>query len=124
MRSIARWTTLVCVTLGFIVLSGCDKATEPTPVITGSWSGSGGGISINLSLSQSGTSVTGNGSMSSSGGAIALTTTGTFTNPNFSLTLRAQGYEDVNFSGTVSGNSMTGVMNGSGFNQVGMTLSR
>lgn len=123
MRRIARWTALACLTLCLTII-GCDKATEPTPVITGSWSGSGGGISMNLSLSQSAGSVTGNGSMSSSGGAIALTTTGTFTNPNFSLTLKSPGYEDVNFSGTVSGNSMTGVMNGSGFNQVGMTLTR
>jgi hypothetical protein len=81
-------------------------------------------MSMNLSLSQTGQSVTGNGSMSSSGGAVAVSVSGHFANPSFSLTLSAPGYEDSNFSGTLSGNSITGILNGSGFNQVGMTLTR
>jgi hypothetical protein len=104
--------------------AACDKATSPTPVMAGNWSGSGGGISMNLSLSQSGQAVTGNGSMSGGSGAIAVTVSGNFNNPNFSLTIAASGYEDLNFAGTLSGNSATGVMNGSGFNQVGMTMTR
>jgi hypothetical protein len=105
-------------------VAGCDKATEPTPVITGTWSGSGGGISAMMTLTQSGSAVTGNGSMSGSGGAAALTISGSFTNPNFSLTVSSPGFENFNFSGTLSGNSMTGVLNGSGFNQAGMTMTR
>jgi hypothetical protein len=123
MRSILRHA-LPALALGFLLVAGCDKSTAPEPVISGSWSGSGGGMSVNLSLTQTGTSVAGNGSLSGSGGAVSLTATGTFTNPNFSLTLKSPGYEDVNFSGTLNGNSMTGIMNGSGFNQVGMTLTR
>jgi hypothetical protein len=114
--------SLLALSLSFAI--GCGDATEPTPTITGSWSGSGGGISVTLSLTQSGQSVTGNGSLSGAGGAAALVATGNFTNPSFSLTLSAQGYEDSNFAGTMSGNSLTGVINGSGFNQVGMTLTR
>jgi hypothetical protein len=103
---------------------GCDKSTEPVPVISGSWSGSASGVSVTLSLTQSGESVSGNGSMSGPSGAAALGVTGTFSNPNFSLTVSSPGYEDFNFAGTLSGNSMTGVINGSGFNEVGMTMTR
>ena len=102
----------------------CDKTTEPAPTVTGAWSGSGGGITMSLSLTQAGQAVTGTGSMSSSGGAVAVSANGNFSNPSLSVTLSAAGYEDSNFAGTLSGNTMTGILNGSGFNQVGMTLTR
>jgi hypothetical protein len=99
---------------------GCDKATEPVPVISGSWSGSGGGVNVALSLTQSSQSVSGNGSMSGPSGAAALSVTGSFTNPNFSLTVSSPGDVNFNSAGTLSENSMTGVVSGSGFNHVGM----
>jgi hypothetical protein len=110
--------------LSLVLLVSCDKSTKPKPSIAGTWSGSGGGISMTVALTQTATVVSGNGSMSGSGGALALTAQGTFSEPNFSLTMSATGYQPYNFAGTLNGNSMTGVMNGSGFNQVGMTLTR
>jgi hypothetical protein len=119
-----RKLLLVCLALTLAGSAACDKATAPTPVIAGSWSGSGSGISVNMALTQAGQSVSGNGSMSGETGALAVTVSGSFNNPNFSLTIRAEGYQEMNFAGTLSGNSATGVLNGSGFNQVGMTMTR
>lgn len=115
---------VVVFSMAVLTAGGCRDSTAPEPTIAGAWSGSGGGISMSMSLTESAHAVTGNGSMSGPDGALAMTVTGTFTNPNFSLTVTAQGYENMNFAGTLSGNSATGVMNGSGFNQVGMTLTR
>jgi hypothetical protein len=115
---------LLMLTMAVVTVSSCGDPAAPEPTMAGTWTGSGGGISVNLSLTQAEHSVSGNGSMSGGSGALALTATGSFTNPNFSLTISAPGYEDMNFAGTLAGNSATGVINGSGFNQVGMTLTR
>lgn len=114
----------LALSLAVFAIAACGDPASPEPTMAGSWSGSGGGITMSLTLSQNGTAVSGNGSMSGSGGAAALTVTGSFASPNFSLTVSAQGYENFNYAGTLSGNSATGVLNGSGFNQAGMTLTR
>jgi hypothetical protein len=41
--------------------------------------------------------------MSGGTGAIAVTVSGNFNNPNFSFTVAASGYEDLNFAGSLSG---------------------
>jgi hypothetical protein len=73
--------------------------------------------SFNLTLAQTGTSVTGNGTIITSLESVALSTTGTFVAPNLSLTISAQGYQEMNYSGRlVTDIQIDGTLNGSGFN--------
>ena len=47
---------------------------------------------------------------------------GTYADPNVSLTLVAQGYQPLSFTGTRAGGQIAGTLNGSGFNSVPITL--
>jgi hypothetical protein len=78
---------------------------------------------VTLTLQQAGTQVTGNGSLVGSNGSAALTVTGSFSAPNMSLTITSPGFESITYAGTVTGNTMTGTMNGSGFVNVAMTMT-
>lgn len=113
-----------------LLAAGCggDSGTEPKQTITGTWNGtitgSAGSGTMSLTLTQSGTQVTGAGSLSAPLGSAAITASGTFSAPTLSLNLSATGFQSINFTGTVNGNSMTGTMNGSGFQNYGVTLTR
>jgi len=84
-------------------------------------------MSFSVTLAQSGSTVTGSGQASGPGGAVALTVSnGTFAPPAVSLTLNAQGYQPMNFSGTQSQaqNQIIGSLNGSGFQNDVLVLTR
>jgi hypothetical protein len=78
---------------------------------------------MNASLVQSGTDVSGDVTMS---GALALTLTaqGTFTEPTLTMTMSEPQFEPATYTGTLSGNTMTGFINGSGFSNFPMNLTR
>lgn len=126
-----RWKcakpALVWITLALLAC-GSDT-TAPTRIeVAGSWNGSfnSAGVSgtIAMTLQETGGSVTGDGNLSGGGFATALTVTGTYAPPNAALALHAPGFSDISLSGAVSDRTLTGVMNGSGFVGVSITMAR
>ena len=105
-------------------IAGCGGSTSPKSNVNGSWSGSSGGISMSLTLSQSGTSVTGSGQISGGGNTIPLTASGTYVEPDLSLTLSSAGFQPTVYAGSLSHGTITGTLNGSGFTNQSMTLTR
>ncbi len=108
---------------------GCRSGTEPTPTVTGQWTGSfiagGNGLSLTLTLQDAGGAVTGSGHLDAAGVSIAWTATGTHVHPNVSLTLTSAGYESVNLSGHCdNASTISATLNGSGFVGNSITLRR
>ena len=73
--------------------------------------------------------VTGNGFITSSiSGSVtstaAVTVAGTFVAPHLSANLSSQGFNTMNLSGSITGNSFNALLNGSGFNSETMVLTR
>lgn len=121
------------VTLLFVPLTAfslaCSDAAGPEDFdLSGRWSGSisgGGSISLTLAESESG-NLSGSGSVSGPGGSIAVTVaSGTHSGSSVSLSMTASGFEDLNFSGTIQDRTtIQGTLNGSGFDNVSVTLTR
>lgn len=114
-------------------LAACsdDGPTGPLPnEIAGSWSGTsqtttGNTFSVNLTLAEASDQITGNGVLSVPGsGGIAVAATGTFSDPNFTITLSSQGYQDMAFVGAVDGDAISGTLTGSGFSGQAVSLTR
>src|SRR3990167_1645225 len=116
--------------LAFVLLVACGDDSEPEvveakPSMTGTWKGSAGGVTFNYTLSQKGTDITGSGQGSDCDVSIAETVKGTNVYPNVSLTMSAAGYTDSNFSGRFADtNTLPGKLNGSGFVDSPLTLTR
>ena len=113
-------------TAAALVLAACggggDSTGPSTRSLAGGWQGSTGGVTIALTLTSTNGTVSGDGSMTSVAAAIAVVVTGTYADPAVSLTLVAQGYQPLSFTGTRAGGQITGTLNGSGFNSVPITL--
>jgi hypothetical protein len=122
--------SILALLIALLTACGSDGPAAPAapePInVSGQWSGPmGGGVTLLLTLSQAGSSVSGSGNMSGPGGAIAMSASGTYVEPNLSLTLSAQGYEDMNFTGkTVTRTSISGTLNGSGFVNQPITFTK
>lgn len=118
---------------GALVLAGCgsDKMTGPPPVeVAGRYAGSvqnndGQSIAIlTLTLAETNGAVTGSGSFNNAGVGQSILVAGTYTEPNVSLVISSPGYEDINLSGRVTVQSITGTLNGSGFVGSAVVLNR
>jgi len=112
-----------------LALAACgDNGTEPElPTVSGSWSGASQGMTLNLTLSEGvGGAVAGSGNISGGGLSTALIVRqGTHAHPDVSLVLGAQGYQDLNFTGRMSGETqIVGTLNGSGFDNYNFNLAR
>jgi hypothetical protein len=116
-----------------VVIMGCgddDNPTTPTnPTLDGTWQGTirGGIAVVSSDLSQSENSVTGTVTVTSVLGEVfgPGTVNGTNTYPNVSLTLSIPGYQVMTFTGSFSDdNTVSGVLNGSGFVDEPLTLVR
>jgi hypothetical protein len=96
--------------------------------VDGQWNGpintNVGSGSLALTLNDAGGNVSGTGTLSVSGDALALTVTGNYAPPNVSLQMMSPGFEPMNLSGTVSEDEIDGVLNGSGFVNIAVTLTR
>ena len=95
--------------------------------VEGTWNGSfnsGTSAALQMTLQEnaSGT-VSGNGNLSATS-AIAFTVAGTYVDPNVSLTLSAPGFADLSLSAIVGQTEMRGTLNGSGFVNTAIVLSR
>ena len=108
---------------------GGDGGNEPSvPDAQGQWNGtintSGGSGSLALTLNEAGGNITGSGTLTVPGNAIALTVTGNHAHPNISLQMSSPGFEPMNLGGTLSDTQIQGVLNGSGFVNIAVTLTR
>jgi hypothetical protein len=106
-----------------------DSSTEPDVLtVTGQWSGPILENSIiTLTLSEvAGGSVGGSGTFWTPGvGAIPLTvSSGTHAYPSLTLIVAADGFEDMNLTGTVNAGSIDARLNGSGFWNARLVLAR
>lgn len=117
----------VLLTLVFATLTACDSGpTEPPiPSLTGRWTGTSGEMAVDITLTETDGSLTGSGNLTWDSGSLAVTTTGTHAHPNVSMTIRATGYQDIDYTGSMSGDAaISGRLNGSGFTNAGLTLNR
>ena len=130
-------TRAALVLLMALVSVGCDSGGDdddpPPPVevqlLQGSYDGTanvgGLAVTLELTLAENMNTVSGSGTLRGSE-VLSLSVSGTRVNNNFNLTLSNNNFEDLNFAGTVngSGSVITGDLNGSGFNNVSITLNR
>jgi hypothetical protein len=102
-------------------------AVNPTlPTLSGTWAGSASGSNFSLTMThntQSGT-ITGTGTVIDANKSLEVTVSGSYTKPNVSLAISTAGFETANFTGTHATNSITGTINGSGFSNAPITLSK
>jgi len=125
MLKVAR--SVVALLLLSVFVAACNDDQGPKiPSMSGTWSGYIGGITFSLTLTEDkDRRVEGSGSVSASSTAIAFTVTGNHVHPNVTLTIKATGYYDLNFSGKYSGdNTIVGTLNGSGFVNEPLTFNR
>jgi hypothetical protein len=120
---------LVGLTLLIAACGGDSGPTEPdVPEVEGQWNGpittNLGSGSLALTLNEASGTVTGTGTLSVTGDALALTVTGNYAPPNVSLQMTSAGFEPMNLSGTVSEDEIDGTLNGSGFVNIAVTLTR
>jgi hypothetical protein len=123
-----RTAQLFAVIAALLIYSACGgDSSGPKTTVAGSWSGTGttstSSFTLSLILAENSGAVTGTGTLSG-GSSIALTVTGTYSAPSVGLTFSSPGFENLNFSGTVSGKTMTGTLNGSGFAGNAITLTK
>jgi hypothetical protein len=121
---------LVISVFAVLFVLGCDDSSGPARNdITGSWSGTGvvagQTFTLTLLLSENNNVVSGNGSLSLPGaGGFALAAAGTYVDPDFTITLSSQGFQDIAFSGEVNGDDIAGTFTGSGFLGEEVNLTR
>lgn len=123
---------LTMVLMGALLLApgACGKdSTGPVNTAAGRWTGTGhsGDVTFTLTLTLTQTPegrVSGSGTIAAAGDAVALNASGVFNDPTLSLTLTASGFEDMNLTATVAGSAATGTLNGSGFTNSSVTLTK
>jgi hypothetical protein len=104
-------------------MAACGSSTSPAPALNGSWTGTAQDVALSVTLTQSGTQVTGTGQLVS-GETFPVTVTGTFAAPGFALTLTPDQFVPVTYTGSISHDTLTGHLNGSGFDNQSLTLTR
>ncbi len=106
-----------------------DNPVEADPSLTGRWFGQttiqGTPLSVDLQMQENAGTVNAVGNMVFVD-PIAVTASGVYNFPSLSLTVRSSGFDDLSFSGELGadGNSITGSMRGSGFDNFSVTLRR
>src|SRR5437762_1347999 len=117
------------------VACSSSESTGPNGRPTGNWVGSVAigttfSVTINVVLIEDAAGkVTGNGYLTSAlsgtvNNTAAVTATGSFVAPHLSLNLSSAGFNTMNVSGPIAGNTLTTVLNGSGFNSETMVFTR
>lgn len=114
---------LIVIIIGVFFAGGCKDEDNPiipdtTKTVNGSWAGTiSTGGTITLNLAQNGNAVTGTGFISAGSFNQACTVpSGTCTDPNVSLLIAIQGFQDISYTGKfTAGNVHSGNLNGSGF---------
>jgi hypothetical protein len=122
---------VLLVLIATTALAGCGgDSTGPMAVATGHWFGTMQstdviGTTLSLQIVESGGMVTGTASLGGANVPKQLTVTGTYSPPNLSLIMSLGALTpSANLTGTIAGNSMTAVVNGSGFINDPITMAR
>ena len=129
-----RFLSLLAVVGLLAALPACDSGgDEPPPAepvrISGRYDGTtnvdGTAVTLQSTLSETSNNVSGSGTLRITN-SVAVTATGSHVPPDFNITFRATGLEDLNFAGTSNADAsvLRGRLNGSGFDDVEMTLIR
>lgn len=95
-----------------------NPVVPPKRTVTGSWTGTiSVGGTMTLNLAQSGSTVTGTGFITAGSFNQACTVpSGTCNDPDISLIIAIQGYQDVSYTGKFTADNIhKGNLNGSGF---------
>lgn len=125
--TIARFGVLSLVVL---LLGACGDSVEPDPdpTLSGSWSGtattSGGSLTVNATLNDASGTVSGSGNIVGEGLNCAHSASGTRSGSNFSVSFTCQDFDPVSYTGTVTATTMSGALNGSGFDNFAFTMQK
>ena len=117
--------------LSLLLLSACGSdMVGPNAIATGRWSGTMqstdvAGTTLVLQIVESGGTVTGTANIGGTNVPVQLTVTGTYAAPSLSVIMTQGGlHPPANLTGQISGNTMSAVVNGSGFINDPVTLTR
>lgn len=140
MRKYMTWMLAFLTLFAGVTVTACGGSGDgsgsniiaPSSNVSGTWTGSYSyaiGSSyyttpVSASLNDLNGNISGSGFFGSGSTATAETFTGTYTPPNITIVIHDPGTQDAVFTGTVRGNIMTGVLNGSGFNNDAITFTR
>lgn len=121
----------VLASIALIAATGCGGMLEPEGAdLSGQWSGSSQGVTLELTLDEdSDDNLSGSGSLQAEQTISVTVSSGDHSGASFSTTLTSSGFEDVTYSGTVDITEeeeveLDGTLNGSGFNNFSITLTR
>jgi hypothetical protein len=93
--------------------------------VAGTWVGAtAAGQILSISLVENSGVVSGSGSLTGAGGPFAQTISGVFVAPTLTLTLSSGLHPPFNLQATLAGSTMTGALNGSGFANDAITLTK
>lgn len=127
-QSIKTLALMIVISASLVACS--DNPVEPdVPSLTGRWAGQtsiqGVPLSLDVQLQDNDGSVSGAGTMVLVE-PLAITTTGVYNFPSLTLTVRSNDFDDMSFTGELGadGNSISGGMRGSGFDNFAFTLRR
>jgi hypothetical protein len=123
---------LAIVALIGLMACGNDSSAGVGPKATasGTWSGTMHGsdvegITLTMTIVESNGTVTGSANLGGTNVPKALTLTGTWAAPTLSVTLTEGGlHPPSNLTGTITGNTLTASLNGSGFTNDAITMTR
>jgi hypothetical protein len=127
--SVARFRPFAVAIAMLVVVAACGgDSTGPKTTVSGNWTGNamtvnGSPFTVGLVLTENTGTVTGTATLTGAT-SIALTVTGSYSAPTVGLTMAAPGFSSLNLTATVSGKSMTGTLNGSGFTNTAITLTK
>lgn len=129
-RLASRLLFFLCLLTLPVALMACDSAEEDEdPTISGQWQGTanfqGTPLTVSILLTERDQAITGSGTVTFVN-PVAVSVTGTHNYPNVALTIQSSGLEDLNFSGTLTGDarSISGSLSGSGFDNFAITLRK
>jgi len=124
-----KFPGIMLLTAAALTLAACgdspsEPAPPPKPNVSGVWQGTLGTGTMRLTLNHDTLSnnLSGSGNITGQGVAIALSANGNFADNTVSLTLSSQGYEPMNFTGKHASATITGTVNGSGFDDAAVTM--
>lgn len=100
------------------------STTTATPTLDGYYAGTTAGTTFTLSLASGGDGLLmGNGTVGSGATARMVSAWGTYQHPQVTFNLSSPASDSLVFTGTRSGDQLTGTLRGSGFTGAALTLT-
>ena len=120
---------IAAVLVGVLALGCKDSGGPAAHNVIGRWSGTfvddGATLTLSLVLAENGSTLSGSGTLSVLGESLAVSASGTHSHPDVSITISTPGYQPSNITLTCTDTDhLTGRVNGSGFVNLAITLTR